>query len=70
MMKISQLKEIIVELKVDLRVAQLPYGACPYRWFGNPENKEINCNEIDCNTCKNNYFDDYEAKIKKEVRKL
>jgi hypothetical protein len=70
MAKISELKEIIVDLRVELHMAQLPYGTCPYRWFGNPTNKELDCNEIDCNVCKRNYFDDYEAKVRKEVKSL
>ena len=70
MAKISELKEIIVELKVELHEACLPYGACPYRWFGNLTNKEVDCNEIGCDECKRIYFDEYEARIRKEVKKL
>lgn len=70
MCKIKELKEMIVELKVDLRIEQLPYGACPYRWFGNPKNKELNCNEVGCDICKMNYFEDYEVEVREEVKKL
>ena len=70
MAKISELKEMIIDLKVELRMEQLPYGACPYRWFGNSENKNVACSEISCDECKRGYFEDYESKIRKEVRKL
>ena len=48
MAKISELKEIIVSLKVELLKSKLPDSCCPYRYFGNPTNKEIDCNDIDC----------------------
>lgn len=70
MAKISELKEIIVDLKVELHKANLPYGCCPYRWFGNPTNKELDCNEVGCDECKRTYFDDYEAKTRKEIKSL
>ena len=70
MAKISELKEIIVSLKVELLKSKLPDSCCPYRYFGNPTNKEIDCNEIDCSNCKRIYFEDYRSEIKKEVRKL
>lgn len=70
MAKISELKEMIVELKVDLHMANLPYGTCPYRYFGNPTNKEADCNEVSCYECKRIYFEDYENVVRKEVRKL
>ena len=70
MAKVSELKEMIVELKVDLRAAQLPDCACPYRWFGNSEDIEIDCNEIGCDECKMLYFENYEKKVRKEVKKL
>ncbi len=70
MCKIRELKEMIVELSVELHKANLPETCCPYRWFGNPTNKELDCNEVSCDICKMNYFEDYEAEVRKEVRKL
>lgn len=70
MAKISELKGMIVELKVDLHMAQLPYGTCPYRWFGNPTNKDVDCNAVGCDECKRIYFEDYETRVRKEIKKL
>lgn len=67
--KIREQIETIIELKVDGLQARLPDGCCPYRYFGNHTNKELDCNAIDCDECKAIFFEDYEKEVRKEVNK-
>lgn len=69
MAKISKLKEMIVELKLDLINANIPYGHCPYAYY-HPPIKYGDCGEIDCNMCRRRFMEDMERDIRKEVKKL
>ena len=69
MAKISELKEMIVELKLDLINANIPYGHCPYTYY-QPSTKHGDCGEIDCDKCRYRFMEDMERDIRKEVRKL
>jgi hypothetical protein len=64
MATIEQLKEIIIELKVDAARARVPYGHCPYAYYTCIENEE-DCD--DCNKCMRNFFEKYESLIRQEV---
>lgn len=70
MAKISELKEMIVELEMDLIKATIPDGYCPYAFYpiGNKDRESIKCR--DCDKCTETYFEEYEEMIKKKVRKL
>lgn len=66
MATVEQLKEIIVDLKISLMKANIPYGHCPYAYYYGVE-QEGDCD--DCNKCKRNFFEKYENKIRQEVEK-
>lgn len=67
MATIEQLKEIIVELRLELIRANIPQGHCPYAYYYGVE-QEGDCD--DCNECKRKFFEKYEMKIRQEVEKL
>lgn len=67
MATIEQLKEIIVELRLELMRAKIPQGHCPYAYYHGVE-QEGDCD--DCDECKRKFFEKYEIKIKQEVEKL
>ena len=69
MSKISELKEKIIELKLDLINANIPHGHCPYAYY-NPPVTHGDCGEIDCDMCRRRFMEDMEMEIRKEVRKL
>lgn len=69
MAKISELKEMIVELKLDLVGANIPHGHCPYAYY-HPTTKHNDCGEIDCDKCRYRFMEDMEIDIRKAVRKL
>ena len=52
MAKVSELKEMIVDLRVELLEEMLGSGNCPYRTFGNPDNIDLDCNTKTCVECK------------------
>ena len=74
MAKISELKEIIIELEMDLIKANIPQGHCPYAYFtiNNKNKKDIDCNayDWDCDKCNNDFYVEYEKEIRKRVKKL
>ena len=68
MNKISELKEIIVSLKMDLIEAKIPKGYCPYS-YGVPSTKrEIDCS--DCEKCRRIFMKDMEKDIRTEIEEL
>lgn len=67
--KISELKEMIVELKLDLVGANIPYGHCPYAYY-HPSTKHDDCGDIDCDRCRYRFMEDMEREIREEVSKL
>lgn len=69
MAKISELKEMIVELKFDLINANIPYGHCPHAYY-HPPIKYGDCGEIDCDMCRRRFMEDMERDIRKEIKKL
>lgn len=70
MAKVSELKEMIVDLRVELAESLLGSGNCPYRTFGNTDNIDVDCNAKTCVECKEEYFENYREEVRKEVRKL
>lgn len=66
MVTIQELKEIIVNLKIDLMKANIPNGHCPYAYYYSVE-QESDCD--DCDKCKREFFEKYENKIRQEVEK-
>lgn len=72
MAKVSELKEMIVDLRVELLEEMLgnSNSNCPYRTFGNPDNVDLDCNAKSCVECKEEFFERYREEVRKEVRKL
>lgn len=70
MAKISELKEMIVDLRLDLIRARIPYGHCPYAYYQPTTKRDIDCNEVGCDKCKRIFMEDMENDIRKAVRKL
>ncbi len=70
MAKISELKEMIIELKLDLVSANIPYGHCPYAYYNPTTKRKYDCNEIDCNECRRIFMEDMEKDIRMEIKKL
>ncbi len=64
MATIEQLKERIIELKVEVARATVPQGHCPYAYYTCIP-KEENCDN--CAECK--FFEKYESKVRQEVEK-
>lgn len=69
MCKIQKLKDLIVELKLDLVDANIPYGNCPYAYY-RPSTKHNDCGEIDCDECRKRFLDDMKKEIVEEVKNL
>ena len=70
MATISELKEKIIELKMNLIRVSIPKGHCPYAYYNSSLRDEINCNEIECDECIGLFMKNMEKEIRKEVRKL
>ena len=69
MASIEELKEIIVDLKMDLIRGSIPSGNCPYAYY-NRENPIDSCNDVSCSRCKEIFFDGIRSDIKEEVAGL
>ena len=68
MATVKELKEIIIELKMDLVKANIPYGNCPYAYYPGIEGE---CSaDISCTKCKQEFFEKYENKIRAIVEQL
>lgn len=65
----SELKEIIVRLKMDLLKMQIPRGYCPYTYYTPINGKKISC-IIDCDKCWEDFMNRREEIIRAEVRSL
>ena len=70
--KVEELKEIIVNLKLELVEAHIPMGYCPYSYthYKSAFNRDIDCNEISCNKCRELFMQDIEKEIRKEVENI
>lgn len=67
----KELKKMIVELRMDLVKANIPYGNCPYAYYSTSKQKDReNCDNISCNECKSNFLNDIREDIIKEVKQL
>ena len=67
MATVEELKEMMIELKVDLAKANVPYGHCPYAYY--PGMKQHgDCD--DCNKCKREFYQEYENIVRAKVEKL
>ena len=70
MAKISELKEMIIDLRLDLIRSNIPQCNCLYAYYQPTTKRDTNCNEIGCNECKRIFMEDMEKDIRKAVRRL
>ena len=66
---VKELKDIIVDLKMDLVKANIPSGNCPYAYY-HRENPIEDCNSVSCGECKRIFLDGIRKDIEKEVLTL
>ena len=71
MASVEELKEMIIDLRIDLVRANIPNGHCPYAYYSTSKQKNReNCDDIDCSECKRKFFKDKENDIRAEVMQL
>lgn len=68
MAKVSELKAMIVDLKVQLASVQIPDGNCPMSYFRFKAPWE--CGDFNCTVCHQKWLDEYRKLVAAEVRKL
>ena len=69
MADINELKEIIIDLKMELIEERIPRGYCPYSVYTpTTERKEKEC--LDCDKCRRTFMRSMEKDIRAEVEKL
>lgn len=66
--KVSELKEIIVSLRMELIEANVPSGYCPYSIYSPSTERKLDCS--DCTKCRRAFMRDMERDIRKEVENL
>lgn len=71
MATVEELKDIIVDLKMELIRVSIPEICCPYSIYKSIENPlKDPCGEIDCCKCKDTFFYKMKEKIVKEVNEI
>lgn len=66
---VKELKNMIVDLRLDLVSANIPSSHCPYTYY-NRENPIEDCNSVGCNECRRIFMDNMRKDIEKEVMAL
>lgn len=66
---VEELKNMIVDLKMDLVRSNIPSGNCPYAYY-HRENPIEDCNSVSCRECKKIFLDGMKRDIEKEVQAL
>ena len=56
MTTIKELKNMIVDLKVQLMISNIPKGHCPYAYSGAVEKPDEDNNCDDCTGCRRRFF--------------
>lgn len=66
---VEELKNIIVDLKMDKVMMSIPKGHCPYAYYS-ISNPFSSCDDIDCNTCGNVFLENMRKLVIEKVSKL
>ena len=66
--KISKLKEMIVNLKMELIEKKVPKGHCPYTYYTQVSRRNVDC--TDCDECRREFIEEIEKNIRKEVENI
>ena len=69
MADINELKEMIINLKMQLVKAQIPKGHCPYTYSAELAKHMKDCT-MDCEKCRERFMAAMKRKITKEVEEL
>lgn len=69
MADVKELKEMIIDLRMDLVKANIPSGNCPYAYYS-IENPTGDCGSVGCNECKKIFLDKMRSEIIEEVMQL
>lgn len=70
MTTIKELKNMIVDLKVQLMISNIPKGHCPYAYSGAVEKPDEDNNCDDCTGCRKRFFKGYEEKVREWVETI
>lgn len=71
MASVEELKEMIIDLRMDLIRANIPYEHWPYAYSSTSKHEgRRNCDDISCSECKRKFFEDNENDIRQEVNQL
>ena len=67
----DQLKEIIVDLRLELVEKDLPRGVCPYALFRlkNMQKRRSDCMKTDCDVCHREFLELYRQEVADEVKR-
>lgn len=66
---IEELKDMIVDLKMDWVRESIPSGNCPYAYF-HRKNPVGECGSVSCEECKRIFLEDMKKDIVEEVKAL
>jgi len=66
---VKELKDMIVDLRMNLLREEIPRGHCPYFYYP-IENAAGECGNVGCNACKMLFFQAMRKEIEKEVKAL
>lgn len=66
---VKELKDMTVDLKMDLVRTNIPSGNCPYAYY-HRENPVESCNDVSCGECVQIFLDGMRKDIEKEVMAL
>lgn len=69
MADVKELKEMIIDLRMNLVKANIPSGNCPYAYYS-IENPAGDCGSVSCNECKSIFLDKMRSEITEEVMQL
>lgn len=67
--KITELKKIIIDLKMELVKTKVPFGHCPYSYYTDLPKRKYDCS-IGCKKCTENFIRDMQRAIEEEVEKI
>lgn len=67
--KITELKKIIIDLKMELVRKKVPFGHCPYSYYTDLPERKFDCS-IGCKKCTENFMQDMKTAIEQEVENL
>jgi hypothetical protein len=66
---VKELKDMIVDLRLDLVRANIPSNHCPYACY-NRDNPIEDCYSVGCDECRRIFMDNMRKDIEKEVMAL